>query len=130
MQDIDGRDLKMSKYAGKVVLVCNVASQCGFTPQVWPSPPCMPAPRFIRTPARTIRTRHYSAVKRRVQLKLLRPVVRVSPVSLPPCLSGSPFRPCATCITMLVEPDALHRLRLLRWFWIACYLYSTHHGCS
>ena len=32
-QDIDGRDLKLSKYAGKVVLVCNVASACGFTPQ-------------------------------------------------------------------------------------------------
>jgi glutathione peroxidase-family protein len=33
VQDIDNKDLKLSKYAGKVVLVCNVASQCGFTPQ-------------------------------------------------------------------------------------------------
>ena len=33
VQDIDNKDVKLSKFAGKVVLVCNVASQCGFTPQ-------------------------------------------------------------------------------------------------
>ncbi len=33
MQDIDGRNTKMNKYKGKVVLAVNVASQCGFTKQ-------------------------------------------------------------------------------------------------
>lgn len=33
MKDIDGKDVKLSKFKGKTVLVVNVASQCGLTPQ-------------------------------------------------------------------------------------------------
>lgn len=33
MKSLDGKDVDLSKYKGKVVLIVNVASQCGNTPQ-------------------------------------------------------------------------------------------------
>jgi len=33
LKDIDGKDTSLKAYAGKTLLIVNVASQCGFTPQ-------------------------------------------------------------------------------------------------
>jgi len=33
LKDIDGKDTSLKAYAGKAILIVNVASQCGYTPQ-------------------------------------------------------------------------------------------------
>ena len=33
VKDIDDNDVSLSSFKGKVLLICNVASTCGFTPQ-------------------------------------------------------------------------------------------------
>ncbi len=36
MKDIDGKDVPLAKYKGKVIMIVNVASRCGNTPQYKP----------------------------------------------------------------------------------------------
>jgi glutathione peroxidase len=33
VKDIDGKDITLAAYKGKVVMIVNVASHCGYTPQ-------------------------------------------------------------------------------------------------
>ena len=40
LKDIDGKDATLKTYAGKPLLIVNVASKCGFTPQYMGSKRC------------------------------------------------------------------------------------------